>query len=230
MSQQRRPADYRSLEEVDVITTRRGENQAFVVSGYSPGGSGLAGRPVPGDQKFPFFKDVPDVEGPVFLRDGAVSEDLIVVVTNPLPLATAVSGYDTSPELDVRGIRQVLVFLRYFAAVEMGAGVGVLSLVPQASFLPSPSQESEWMTIGVVNPTLNAPAIEPGYAFRHVFSTELRLDPGYTGDPANPQPYGRGPYELTLAFDVGPYDVFRLRYADVVANLSTLYARAYLMR
>jgi hypothetical protein len=231
MSQQRRQADYRNLEEVDVTSTRRDDGRAFVVSGYSPGSAALGGRAFPGDQKFPFVKDVPDVEGPIDLRDGyAIVDEVSVAMVNPLPFAATAFDYETSPEIDVRGIRQVLVFLRYYAGVdEQLAGEGVLSVIPEAAFFPAPAAtEQQWMPIGVVNPVLNVPAIQPGFAFRHVFSTELRLDPGYTG--LAPQPYTVGPFELTLAFDVGPYDVFRLRYADVVSNASTLYARAYTMR
>lgn len=238
MTQDRRLADYRQLEDVDAAI-RRENGQASLTVGYAPGG-GAAPRAMPGDQKFPFVKDVPDVEGPIWLRDGRISvpdPPLAPFTTDPLPFVATPADYETSPVLDVRGIRQVLVFLRYWAGLDQEgqASIGVLSVVPQAAFEPAPQGatfpavgDQEWMPLGVVDPALNLPAIAPGYAYRRIYSTELRLDPGYT--PAGPQPYLVGPHELTLAFDVGPYDVFRLRYGDVVAATSSLYARAYLMR
>jgi hypothetical protein len=231
MTQDRRFADYRQLEDVDAAI-RRENGQASLTVGYAPGG-GAATKAVPGDQKFPYFKDVPDVEGPVWLRDGFIANPgppLQPITANPLPLVVTADDYETSPVLDVRGIRQVLVFARYWSGLDGDplSGVGVLSVVPQAAFEPSPEVSQEWMPIGVVDPVLYTPAIEPGFAFRRVYSTELRYDPGYT--PLGPQPYLEGPHELTLVFDVGPYDVFRLRYGDLVTASSSLYARAYRMR
>ena len=242
MSQDRRKPDYRRLADAQVGNVRRdGGGRSIGVVGYSPGGNGLAAKAVPGDQKFPFFKDVPDVEGPIQLRDGLVTA--AAVVTNALPLVTspylaedAVGGYERSPTIDVRGIRVATLVLDYYPGVsgQPPAALGELSLIFQHRIDPfnptgTETAESQFRTTGVVDPTLNVPGIVQSYAMQRVYPRELRLSPSFTaaGDVATAL---GTPAPISLDFDVSRYDEIRWLWGDTVSAVGSLLARAYIMR
>jgi hypothetical protein len=172
---------------------------------YVPGSD--KARAFPGDEKFPFVKDVPDVTGPIPYRQ-----------LDSLPVATSLADYQILEAVDVRGHRAFALFGSYFVSLdEQGAG-SVLSLVVEAALTPLESTGSAapvWFPIGVVDPTLNTPAIEPGFAYRNFFASEFRLDPWINITPPFIPP--QEPRNFTLIFDVSWYRDLRVRCADLVA-------------
>jgi len=242
MSQNRRPQDFRRLEDAQVTQVRRGEaERSLVVTGYSPGGSAQHALPTPGDQKFPFVKDVPDVMGPLELRNGEVDDTATVVnalplVTDPYLVPPDPGAYERSPIIDTRGIRVVTLVLDYFPGDNgQFAGLGELSLILQERVQPinptgTETAESQFRTTGVVDPTLNVPGLVQSYAMQRVYPRELRLAPNFVpGGAAVPVALGI-PVPITLDFDVGRYDEIRFLWGDTVSAVASLRARAFLMR
>lgn len=243
MSQKRRGADYRRLQDAQVGRVRRGDGErSLLITGYAPGGDALKGRPTPGDQKFPFFKDVPDVAGPYALREtengfGIAPGNLNVLpqVSDPYADEGDQGAYERSPLVDVRGIRQLVLVADYILGDE---GTGELSIIPQARLQPvrvtgNELEDEQFRTIGVVDPTIVVPGVVQSYGMRRCYPTELRIAPNY--DPANPLiPVPIAPntsVPVTLAFDVGIYDEFRFMWGELTgATRPTLRARYFLMR
>lgn len=206
----RNPEDYLTEAEAAEAEVRRGSDDNFVVSGYSAlDGKGL---PVPGDRKFPFVKDPPDVERAVqylenvqFTGEGNVQ--------NPIPLVAAPGDYAIGDPIDVGGRRLLMLWIEYYRA-----GSGVLSLVPEGSI-----DEAGFYPIGLVDSALTTPSILPAGAWRETHPTELRLGTGATTSPTVP-------VRQTLVFDVGVYKNFRFRYGDVASGASGLNLYYTLMR
>lgn len=225
----RSAADYSSLDDAQVRSVRRDaeDDEQISTIGYVPGSQ--RARAFPGDDKFPFVKDVPDVVGPLEYRKSFVGTG----PTNPLPLATSVSQYDTGAAIDVRGQRTLVLMGAYLSGVSLaGAAEGLLSVVCEASLAPfTPSQTfgtlDVWFPIGVVDPTLTTPAIEPGFAYRRFYSSEFRFDPLIN----QPAPHV-GPVSSlwTLVFDVSGYRQIRFRTADLVSAAAFLDLRYYFQR
>lgn len=219
MTERNRDQRYNRAEELGARAIRRdGSDGASVLEiGYQPGS--MPARAWPGDEDFPYVKDPSDLQGPFEYYDGSA------------PLATALVDYAIGDSIDVAGMRQLVLVLRYSPTVSGGGAVGTLSVLPEGLLDPETptGQTAAWIPIGVVDPTLNRPAIGGGYAYRNVYSTELRFDPfvGLTPPFANP-----GPQALTLAFDVSIYRRFRFRFGDVaaLATTSTVRGHYYLQR
>jgi hypothetical protein len=251
MSGERRDEDFSTIEDARVRRVRRDggqDDQGVTTIGYVPGSQ--RAQPFPGDDKFPFVKDVTDIEGPKFCRDGAVALDPgnPPTIVNPLPQVTdpflpagTPGAYEISPEFDVRPYRQLMFVFSYFPGPSAPGpdpvlAAGLLSIVPEVQVMPFTPQQapnlSPWQPIGVVNPVLELPAVVPGFGYRRVYSTELRFDGAFTGPPPavpQPVPYGIG-RPLTLAFDVSAYRDLRIKYGDLITDSSTLAARVFLQR
>jgi hypothetical protein len=176
---------------------------------YVPGSD--KARAFPGDEKFPFVKDVPDVTGPTLYRP-----------LDKLNPAEVFADYETLPSVDVRGHRAFALFGVYTPGQIQGVGTGLLSLVVEAALEPvtatAPSVQT-WYPIGVVDPTLNAPAIEPGFAYRRFYASEFRLDPWAGFTPPFPL---SGPIPFTLIYDVSWYRDVRVRCAELSAAATSL--------
>jgi hypothetical protein len=211
----RRDADYSRSEDAQVRAVRRDaeDDQPIQVAGYVPGTD--RARAFPGDEKFPFVKDVPDVTGPDEYRKSVVKASLV----NPLPFAATLGDYETLPEIDIRGSRGLVLMGIYVPGSDLQlGGQGLLSVICEASLEPfaptTPSLLGEvWVPIGVVDPTLRTPAIQPGFAYRNFFSSEFRLDPwvGYVAPPFPTVPA----VVFTLVFDVSWYRKVRFRVAEL---------------
>lgn len=215
-----RDSDYMLKSDARVRSVRRDAENAenLTTVGYVPGSDQT--RAFPGDEKFPFVKDVPDVTGPTLYRKSFGLSGGLPTLGNPLPLATGVFDYETLPEVDVRGHRAFALFGVYWPKTdEQAGGSGLLSLICEASLAPleatGPSTDV-FFPIGVVDPTLNLPAIEPGYAYRNFFSSEFRLNPFLGLNP--PFPNLGVPRQFTLIFDVSWYRDVRVRCADLATD------------
>jgi hypothetical protein len=215
MSRNRRDQDFRRLGDARAADIRRGGEGAVEPVGYSPGG-GSRTKAIPGDEKFPFFKDVPDVVGPY--RAIELAELLADVVQNPLPQVAAEGDLLALDPIDVRGIRLLTTFVEYY-----GDG-GELILVPDGlTYEPEDGAtgtgQELWYPIGVIDPTLTTVgAVLVGGGFRRFYATELRMD----GTALTPAAAARA----TLVFDVAPYREIRFRVGDTVATagLNLLYS------
>lgn len=215
----RRDQQYTQLENMPSRGVRReaGDDEPITTIGYVPGSD--KARAVPGDEDFPYFKDPTDVRGPFVLLDGVP----------PLadPLSPSLADYADTIEIDVRGQRTLVLVLTYTPSNSGGVGSGTLSLIPQARLEATPGEAAAWATIGVVDPTLNTPAIGQSYAYRNIHATELRLNPFVNLTPPFPAPAA---ITMTLVFDVSGYRDFRFRYADLLGATSTLKLDYYLQR
>lgn len=224
----RRDADYTLTGDAQARAVRRDaeDDQPVKPIAYVPGSQ--RARAFPGDDKFPFVKDVSDVTGPDEYRKSIQGGSF----TNPLPLASDLTGYETLGEVDVRGHRAFCLFGLYTPAfAQQGGGTGLLSLICEASFAPfAPTSYTfdTWVPIGVVNPVLNTPAIAPGYAYREFHSSEFRLNP-WTGYQQPPYP-NAGTVSFTLVFDVSWYRKVRIRCADLVSDAAYLDLRFFRQR
>ena len=87
-------------------------------------------RPFPGDETFPFVKDPPDVDRLVQIRQSFDPDGTVGSATNPLPTTSLITGYEQSPEIDVSGVRQLSLILRYFPSA--GVTASLLSVIPEA--------------------------------------------------------------------------------------------------
>ena len=214
MSTSRRNQDYRRIRDAQVAEVRRGSSESVEPMGYSPGGAARS-RPIPGDEKFPFFKDVPDVEGPY--RLGAITE-IDDGVVNPIPQVAVAADLSILETIDVRGIRLLTCFFEYFP------DDGQLIIVPdgmtyEPEDLDASAGQEQWFPIGVVDPVLTVVGpLLTGGGFRYVYSTELRIN-GAGLDFSTP-------IRLTAVFDVAPYREMRLRVGDTgaAAGLNILYS------
>lgn len=243
----RRDEAFLRLDEVESRSVRRdgGDDAPITQMGYSPGSQ--QARAIPGDAKFPFFKDPPDVSGPFEYRTSDVIPPA-KTLTNPLPFVggfgfgSPLDIYQNGPAIDVRGISQLAAVLTYLPGTitmqEVTTGVGILSIIAEHALQPfeaSSVDEPYWVPIGVVNPILHTPAVVPGYAYRDIFSSEFRWQP-FAG-LVNPLPINT-PLRQTLVFDVSSYQQFRFRFADLAAGggelqnntPAYLWASYYLMR
>ncbi len=212
MSQDRDELAFRREEDAQQVDIRRDAGEPIVVGGYVPG-RGDRARPIPGDEQFPYFKDVPALLKPRRLL-GPVRESGGAVVPAPnLPLV-AIPADLLAFEIDVRGIRAVTLFINYLG------DAGTLELVVDGA-IELPEQGSgnnpnvQFFPIGVVDPTLNtAGALLNCGAWREHFATELRMD-ATAFTPASP-------CDDTLVFDVNIYSVFRVRVGDLAVATSGL--------
>lgn len=193
--------------------------------GYNSGPDGA--RPIPGDEKFPFFISPPD------LGELATYARRVNNVGSPLPHVTSGTGIDQLAQgvtIDVRGVRLLTFYLTHQYNIDEAAVANGLVFIPQVanSALTSeayftgnayttPTDASPnsgallWHSISVVDPlirgafptTLNpAQAFNaPNYGFRNVHMTELVV-------PLNPAAGSN--IHTTLVFDVAPYEYFRL--------------------
>lgn len=215
----RRDQQFTGLEQLPSRNVRReaGDDEPITPIGYVPGSD--KARPFPGDEDFPYVKDPTDVRGPFELLDG----------TPPLvdQQSPTLADYAETVAIDVRGQRTLVLVLAYTPSNSGGVGTGTLSLLPQARLEAMPGDAAAWATIGVVDPTLNTPAIGQSYAYRNVYATELRLDPFVGLTPPYPAP---ALITMTLVFDVSGYREFRFRYADLLGATSTLKLDYYLQR
>jgi hypothetical protein len=206
-----RDSDYMLKSDARVRSVRRDAENAENITtvGYVPGSDQT--RAFPGDEKFPFVKDVPDVTGPTLYRP-----------LDKLNPAEVFADYETLPSVDVRGHRAFALFGVYTPGQIQGVGTGLLSLVVEAALEPvtatAPSVQT-WYPIGVVDPTLNAPAIEPGFAYRRFYASEFRLDPWAGFTPPFPL---SGPIPFTLIYDVSWYRDVRVRCAELSAAATSL--------
>lgn len=220
MTNRRRLRDHVQNADLAIDRLRQGDGTQSTVTAYKP----LGGRPkaVPGDERFPFFKDVSDILEPVRYLE-PVELDGNNVVQNPLPVIADQSDFLNGPVVDVAGYRLVTFYLQYFA------DNGSLIVVPEARIdLPEASASNnvstEFFPIGVIDPSLTVvspPVILPCGGSRHMYATELRMDG--LGMPTT------DPCKLSVVFDVAPYLDFRLR-VGVTAGTAGLNAFHTLQR
>jgi len=217
MTQDRRNADFRNLQDAAISRVRRGDERPPDAMGYSPGGDALRAKAVPGDQKFPFFKDVPDVEGP-FRLTSAVKTDggKPPVVANPIPTAPFASpdwraALASTELIDVRGVRLLNLVVLYYPSSQNV--VGDLILIPDAVFATPPEAAPGALSptpIGVVDPTLTTPGTFPqGFARRRTYASEFNFSAGAVLALDTD-----GPATETLVFDVAPYNEIRFYYGE----------------
>ena len=225
MTQSRRDADFRQLQDAQVGKVRRADGRPLVVTGYSPGGDALKARPMPGDQKFPFVKDPPDVTGP-FRLTPPVDIDTSgapFVVLNPIPgppfVADQVGAQlQVLGPIDVRGIELITLFLEYYATDPQGAATPELILIPQVLLERPPATpplgvagppRSDFFPIGVVDPTLVTPGtFLPCYARRITYASELNIDGAGAAFTT------QGPCQQALIFEVSVYNEIQFLVGD----------------
>lgn len=204
MSSSNRNYDYLPGDEAPFRRLRTRAPDGIGVA-YSPENDERA-RAWPGDAKFPFAMQPPDVEAPQVYRDRDVAGPLPLVVlgTGPVDLA---ANYEVLPELDVRGSRLLVMYVTYAPS-----GASALSLVPQAGLQHKGS--AEWYSVGVVDPTLDVmTSVQPiNYGFRNMVLSELRVPSSGAGDVAN----------VVASFDVSSFATFRLLVGDTAVADATL--------
>lgn len=216
MSQKRRDADFNDLDDTQFRRTRDGEGPRIPI-GYKPGDGRV--RIFPGDEKFPYFKSPPDVEGEFSLR-----EIELLSPNGPLDPDAAlpiVPTFETLAEIDVRGWCQLTLYIIYITGTTaLGNGSGRLTILPEAAVTqPFPSNTSvqggnnpTFFPIGVVDQALEIPGFQSGFARRNIFSAELTVDP-FNGQ-ANP-PVLSTPTLMVFPFDVSTYTEFRFRVGEL---------------
>ncbi len=212
MSQGRRARDFSKRRDAQVRELRRGDGVPTVVAGYLPGGGGRP-RPHPGDEKFPFVKDVPDVEGPVrYIEPALFTDDTI---DNPIPLVGAQADYLTLAAIDTGGIRLLTLFIEYFP----GTIASILSILPQGEL---DDDSDEWFPFGVVDGAIVASTTVDCGGARKTFATELQFDAAGIVVPAS--------CREALVFDVSTHRDVRFLVGDTVSALSGLNLHYTLMR
>lgn len=214
---------WQSADDARVNAVRAGTGTPALI-GYQPGTSEAA-QPLSGDNKFAYFKDPPDnsivyqLFGPVYASTTPV---LAVLPAPNLPFAEdspvpQIDDFVVLPELDVRPIRALALFIEYFS------NAGMLEMIVEGGirlpgFRASDQRGTKWFPLGVVNATLDASPTPnlflPGGATRQVYSSEFRWD-GQLLDVSQP-------IVDAIVFDVQWYSVVRIRVADVVAADSGL--------
>ncbi len=212
MTNRRRRRDYTQNSDLGVDRLRRGQDEdPNILTAYKPAGG--RARSIPGDERFPYFKDIPDTLEPVRYLP-IVELDGQNVVQNPIPQVPPEADFLNGPVIDVSGYRLLTLFLEYF-----GDG-GQLVLVPEARIdLPEDSTANDpnqqFFPISVIDPTINpaapvnTPIITCG-GVRFAFATELRID----GTALTPAASCR----QIWVFDVNTYLDFRFRIGDTVAT------------
>jgi hypothetical protein len=199
MSQDRRDRDFSDLRDVDVRGLRRDTANPAVV-GYSPSSGG---RPKvwPGDEKFPFIKDPPDIEGPIQYKT-PTTFSIEATVSNPIPLVTELDDYLVLDLVDVKAWRLFTLYMTYFPG---NGDTGVLSLVPRAE---REDNSGDMYPVGVVDGTLTATALIPGGGRRATYATELSTAAAGISAPAS--------IKKTLVFDVSTFSKFQILAGDEV--------------
>ena len=222
----RRNTSYQNLEDdAQVANTRRGQGErSIVTTGYVPGGPAEAAKPIPGDQKFPFFKDVSDVGPTIRLFEPAKFTGL--VVDNPIPGPvdgdTDLDTFAVSQEIDVRGIATIITVQQYFPEDVAAAGSRLI-ILPQFQIAlpesPGANPTSLWVPVGVVDPmqtASNAP-VDLCFTQRPASATEIIRDAAglqtTTGD---------GPSTFGLVWDVQGYNTWRFLIADQFSDAAGL--------
>ncbi len=225
-----------------------GETGATVVAYQGGGGEVL---PVPGDRKFPFVMVPPDLRDPTvyvsrpLLPENVAAYDASLLnipdigpATGPVQLQ---GGYATELPIDVRGLRQLTMFVSVVLPITNAAALeaNALSILPQAGLvLPAPVLATQgsytppdfdqaklapnirWFSIGVVDPTMRGMFPVP------VTNPEKSIEPPlfafrnvYQSELVLPflardtVPTPQTEIHTTLVFDVAPYAFFRLRWA-----------------
>lgn len=169
-------------------------------------------RPIPGDASFPYFKDPPDLQPSVVLRDEAV-----------LPVAGALAGYETSAEIETLGYRLLELTLG-FTPADPDNGTSILSVVAEKLDRNPATNQPLWKVQGVIEPTLYTPAIEQGFAYRNIFASELRFEPYIDRVAPFPLPQ-QTLFEVT--FDVATTQAMRFRWACIGTNPASGLMLAY---
>lgn len=202
--------DYNPTGRRDAEGPSSGPTMGFITKDGAP-------RPVTGDS-LPHVKDPPQITLPA-----VYGKDI------PLPQVTQVGDYWVGQPIPTEGYR-LLELIMFYTPTDIGGGVGAgeLSVLAEKRLLlRDPTSNAEpyvWVPQGVVNPVLNTPAIEPGYAWRSFYQSELRFLPFAVSAGA--------PTELaiSLTFDVSTAPAWRFRFGDLDGSTSVLSVSYLLQR
>ena len=197
---------------------RRDAPASAAVMGYETRSG--APRAMRGDDDFAYLKDPPDIS-----EGGELAN-----ADNPLPLVVAAADYAISPEVDVNGWRQLVLFLNYHMGVDgQFNSAGVLSMYLQGI---QDEVSPIWTVAGVVDSTLGGVGVITGATRRYLYGSELCINP--TRDPGSAIPVAApaAPAEINLevSFDVAVHVKVRLLMGDLVATNASLGARYLLLR
>lgn len=210
MSQNRRPRGYSRVRDAMIRDLRRVDGTPSVVAGYLPGNAGRP-KPHPGDEKFPFVKDPPDIEGPTrYIEAVELSQEGNVL--NPIPLVADFADYLVLDQIDVGGWRLLTFFIEFFPDDATDPD-GVLSIIPEQTL----GDTDEWFPVGFVDGVVT-PSTITGLcaASRESFAMDIRFNETESG-VAQPSACRE-----TLDFDVTTKHNMRLRVGDVASAASGL--------
>lgn len=221
----------RGRAAVQRVRRESGDADAAVIA-YQDPGSGA--QTFPGDSKFPFVKDPPDVERLVRLRRSYDPDTQ--QTSNPIPTTTVLADFEASSPIDTTGFRELRLILGYFP---QAVTVAQLSLIPEARIFDSNVPQASaavadnFAPIGVVEPclfvtdtTTGDVSIADGYAFRRFYQTELRFNPFLNRDA--PVAFTE-PATLMLVFDVRTYRGFRFRFAELEGGVTSFLDLSYVL-
>lgn len=213
MSQNRRGRDIATRADEAVRGLRRGNGTPNIVGGYLVSPSGRA-QANPGDEKFPYIKDPPDIEGPVrYITPTQLNGE--GGVDNPIPLVAVFDDFLILDLIDVAETRILTLFQAYYP----GAADASLSIVPEVQ---RDDNTGDWYSAGVVDGTITASTFVPGGGVRTTYATELASPAAGLTSPDS--------IKKALSFDVGDHRTFRLRVGDTVSAFSGLDLFYSLMR
>jgi len=229
MTQNRNQLTFRRAEEAQVTALRQETDTVPIPMGYVPSNAAVP-RAVTGDEKFAYFKDVPDLSvpyryaGPV--RVGLADAQLQILPAPNVPFANYsptpdLGAFTELPIIDVRGIRALAFY------VEFLTDGGMLEFIVDARIdPPGAGVQPQWFPLDVIDPSLSTsttggptdpPPFLLGGAVRQLYAAEQRI---------NGQAYtfadmlARGGMRGVFVYDVAWYDEVRMRIADVVLGTS----------
>ena len=168
--------------------------------------NGAKTQPLQGDSNFPFIKDPPQT-----------FEPQVYMPSTTIETAASVDDYALGPIIDVRGIRELVLYLELTLSSAdpippNPALDGTLSLLPEALFQSDDETWEVW-PVGLTDLTLAEDGVPAnGYSERNVFQTELLWDPGAG---VSPVPTLNGTFRLVLPFDVTAFLNYRWRFGCV---------------
>lgn len=227
MTGSKKTMGYTREADARVRDIRRGPGQSAGLMGYQPGGA-QGPRPFPGDVRFPYVMQPPDLDETTFYKEGELP--LVQVAT-----VDTVSSLAVLPSIDVRGWRSLALHIDVDAEPSTFLAGYQAAIVPQASYTveavqPLPNKpvpfEDTWRCVGVLDATLHTggslssltpplPLMPLLFALRNAHMTQINLPVGIQAVASQPPL----PFATTLVFDVSPYARYRflagLYYPDM---------------
>lgn len=212
MTTNRRRVDHVREQDAAIDNLRASGEGTPDVIGYKPGSE--KARSWPGDDRFPFVKDPPDLLGPY--RYIAPAQVLPSSVSNPIPFIDAdAANLLALDDIDVSGWRLLRLDITYYQADPTGRLLLIIDGRREATEGGDPQNPVlTTVPVGVLDNTLLTQNLLPGGNRRRVHASELVIDIP-AGTLANP-------ITTSLTFGVEEHRTVRFRVGDLVVATSGL--------